>query len=170
MDTDQPASFFWNNIGWIISTLVAIGVGLLTVYYQRREKSPTVIATVENLNPRIQSHSQGAPTHAVRFHLSSESSDKWVIYKVRSPEVYNNWLGVPNPATMDDKGKIIFYMPGRPWIWMSRIWYRPPVSKGTILLHPDVEEYPQLIFCVRLRSRPCKRRKVKVLSTMHTPD
>lgn len=169
MDIDQPASFFWDNLDSVllfitaIATLILAGIGFLR--YRAREGSPDIIATVENLNPQIQSHSQGAPTHAVRFHLSSESSDKWVIYKVRSPEVFNNWLSVPNPATMDDKGRIIFYMPGRPWIWMSRIWYKPPVSEGTILLHPDVEEYPQLIFCVRLRSRPCKRRKVKVLST-----
>lgn len=116
MDTDQLVLFFWNNISWIISVLVAIIIGLLTLYYQIREKSPNIIDTVEELDPYSQFPHEGFVTRTAGFHLSSESS-QWVIYEVRSPEVYNNWLAVPGPdgVAINNTGAVLAYRPYSPW-------------------------------------------------------
>lgn len=156
MDIDQIALFLWDNISGI-GTLTIIGIGLLNLYYQIREKSPDII--VETLKPAPLSLHEKLGIRIVRFYITT---NKWTIYEVRSAKSYDNWLTVPEKPARDEKGAVIAHPP--PGIWRDRI-QRALIPGNTVLLHPDAPEYPTLLFRVRLRSRPSTRRKVKVVST-----
>ena len=151
MDIAQIASFLWDNIAKI-GTPIIIGIALLNLYYQTREKSPDII--VETQKPTK------SGTRIVRFHMTT---NKWMIYEVRSAKSYDNWMAVPGKTVRDDKGAVIAHHPSGPW--RDRIQCNQLVPGDTVLLHPDAPEYPALLFRVHLRSRPSTRRKVKVVST-----